>query len=159
MLKKYKQLALAMELLNRQARATIVQQVTGLPIKLIRKTYRELHGRSSGRGSLKFSTRGVTSSNLRFKEVTLFAVCFRAFDDKHLESHAHRVIAAFDIYKQSNPAGQLNFSDAWVIAQDLRDKTIQITKCPHCQSWVLLNAREDLSERCGVCKTNMELNW
>lgn len=156
MLKKYKQQSLAMALLSRQMRATIVHQITELPIKLLRRTYRDLHGRSSSQGSLKFSIRGLTRNNQKFKDVTLFAVCFRAAENRCLESHAQKVLIAFDTYKQSNPSGQLSFSDAWVIARGLGDKTVQLITCPHCKSWVLLNARENRRERCGVCQVFLE---
>jgi hypothetical protein len=156
MIEKYKQQSLAIELLSRHMRATIVHQITLVPIKLLRRAYRELHGRSSSQGSLKFSIRGLTRNNQKFKEVTLFAVCFRAAENRCLENNAQKVLLAFDTYKQSNPSGQLSFSDAWVIARGLSDKTVQLITCPHCKSWVLLNARENRRERCGVCSVCLE---
>ena len=73
MLKKYQQQTLAIELLKRHARVKIVHQVTGIPIKPLRQTYRQLHGRSPSPGSIKFSTRGLTGSRRKYKDVTLFA--------------------------------------------------------------------------------------
>ncbi len=156
MLKKFQQQSLAIELLNRHAKIKIVHQVTDIPIKLLRQTYRQLHGRSSSRGSMKFSTRGLTGSSRKYKDVTLFAVCFQAVEAKCTESQIQKIINAFDVYKHSYPSGQLDFTAAWVVAHDLKDKKVHISKCPNCRSWVLLNAREDLSERCGVCRTQLE---
>jgi len=154
MLKKYQQQSLAIELLNRHAKVKIVHQATGIPIKLLRQTYRQLHGRSPSRGSIKFSTRGLTGSRRKYKDVTLFAVCYRAASNKS-DSQIQTLISAFDAYKRSYPTGQLDFSAAWVVAQDIKDKKVQISTCKNCRAWVLLNAREDLTERCEVCKSRI----
>jgi hypothetical protein len=155
MLKKYQQQTLAIELLNLHAKVKIVHQATGIPIKLLRQTYRQLHGRSPSRGSIKFSTRGLTGSRRKYKDVTLFAVCYRAASNKSADSQIQTLISAFDAYKRSYPSGQLDFSAAWVVAQDIKDKKVQISTCKNCRAWVLLNAREDLSERCGVCNNSL----
>ena len=155
MLKTFKQQSLALELLKRHARISIVHKETGIPKPLLRNTYRDLHGRSSRPGALKYSTQGLTRTIKKYKEVTLFAVCFEKVVCKSRESDIRKAISAFDIYKKSYPASQLDFSAAWVIARDLLQGITQIIKCHHCGAAVLLNAREDASERCGVCKTKV----
>lgn len=155
MLKKYQQQTLAIELLKRHARVKIVHQVTGIPIKPLRQTYRQLHGRSPSPGSIKFSTRGLTGSRRKYKDVTLFAVCYRVAASKSADDQIQAVITAFDAYKHSYPFGNLDFSAAWVISEDLKDKKVQVSTCPHCCAWVLLNAREDQVERCGVCNNSL----
>jgi len=155
MLKKYQQQTLAIELLNLHAKVKIVHQATGIPVKLLRQTYRQLHGRSPSRGSIKFSTRGLTGSHRKYKDVTIFAVCFQVATTKSTESQIQTLITAFNAYKKSYPLGQLEFSDAWVVAQDINDKKVQLSKCPQCRSWVLLKAREVLSDRCSVCKIHL----
>ncbi|MBD9360787.1 FlhC family transcriptional regulator [Methylomonas fluvii] len=154
MLKKYQQQILAIELLNRHAKVKIVYQATGIPIKLLRQTYRQLHGRSPSRGSIKFSTRGLTGSRRKYKDVTLFAVCYRVASSKSADSQIHTLISAFDAYKKSYPFGNLDFSAAWVVAQDIKDKKVQLSTCTNCRAWVLLNARDDY-DRCEICKTGM----
>jgi len=42
-----------------------------------------------------------------------------------------------------------------VVARDQQLGITHIVKCLHCGAAVLLNAREDDSERCGVCKTKV----
>ena len=155
MLKKYQQQTLAIELLKRHAKVKIVHQATGIPIKLLRQTYRQLHGRSPSRGSIKFSTRGLTGSRRKYKDVTLFAVCYRAAANKPADTQIQTLIYAFDAYKHSYPSGNLDFSAAWVVSQDIKDKKVQVSTCPHCRAWVLLNAREGRSERCEVCKSHL----
>lgn len=154
MLKKYQQQTLAIELLIRHAKVKIVHQATGLPIKLLRQTYRQLHGRSPSRGSIKFSTRGLTRSRQNYMDATLFAVCFQTAIAKSTDETIKILIIAFDAYKKSYPLGRINFSDAWVIARDIIDNKIALTHCPRCRSWVLLNSREDSSmEYCSICRS------
>jgi flagellar transcriptional activator FlhC len=155
MLKTFKQQSLALELLKRHARISIVHKETGIPKALLRNTYRDLHGRSSRPGALKYSTQGLTRTIKKYKEVTLFAVCFKKVVCKSRDSDIRKAISAFDIYKKSYPSSQIDFSAAWVIARALLQGITQIIKCNHCGAAVLLNAREDASERCSVCKTKV----
>ena len=155
MLKTFKQQSLALELLKRHARISIIHKETGIPKPLLRNTYRELHGRSSRPGALKYSTQGLTRTSRKYKEVTLFAVCFEKVASKSWENNIRKVISAFDIYKKSYPASQLDFSSAWVVARDQQLGITHIVKCHHCGAAVLLNAREDDLERCGVCKSTV----
>ena len=153
MLKTFKQQSLALELLKRHARISIVHKETGIPKALLRNTYRDLHGRSSRPGAVKYSTQGLTRTIKKYKEVTLFAVCFEKVASKSRENDIRKAISAFDIYKKSYPASQLDFSAAWVIARDLLQAITKIIKCHHCGAAILTNARENMIERCEVCKS------
>jgi flagellar transcriptional activator FlhC len=155
MLRTFHQHSLALELLRRHARISIIHRETGVPKPLLRKTYRELHGCSPRPGALKYSTQGLTRNIKKYNEMTLFAVCFEKIESKSQETDIRKVISAFDIYKKSYPSSQLDFSAAWVIARDLKAKQIEVARCAHCGASVLLNAREDLLERCGVCKATV----
>ncbi|MEI7994601.1 MAG: FlhC family transcriptional regulator, partial [Methylococcaceae bacterium] len=97
----------------------------------------------------------LTRTSRKYKEVTLFAVCFEKVTSKSRENDIRKVISAFDIYKKSYPSSQLDFSSAWVVARDQQLGITHIVKCHHCGAAVLLNAREDDLERCGVCKSNV----
>jgi hypothetical protein len=155
MLKTFHQHALALDLLRRHARISIVHRETGVPKPVLRKTYRDLHGRSSRPGALKYSTQGLTRTIKKYKEVTLFAVCFQTVEAKSQENHIRKVIIAFDIYKKSLPSSNLDFSAAWVIARDLKARQIEVSRCTHCGASVLLKACDDMADRCGVCKTTV----
>ncbi|MFZ2452075.1 MAG: FlhC family transcriptional regulator [Methylovulum miyakonense] len=155
MFETFAQHSLVMELLKRHARISIVHKETGIPKQLLRKTYRELHGRSPSPGALKYSTQGLTRNLKKYKEVALFAACFQTAESKNQENDIRKVITVFDSYKTFCPASQLDFSGAWVVARDLLAKQIEIVKCPHCGASVLIKAREDVSERCCVCKTRV----
>ncbi len=107
------------------------------------------------RGALKYSTQGLTRNIKKYKEVTLFAVCFQAVESKSSESDVRKVVIAFDAFKKSLPSSKLDFTAAWVIARDLNSRQIQIVKCTNCGASVLINARDDSKERCVVCNTSL----
>lgn len=155
MFKRFDQQSLVMELLKRHARISIVHRETGVSRQLLRKTYRELHGCSPSPGALKYSTQGLTRNLKHYKEVTLFAVCFQTVDAQSQADDIRKIIMAFDSYKQFCPASPLDFSAAWVIARDVKAMRIKVAKCPHCGAAVLLQAREAVSEHCGVCKASL----
>jgi len=97
--------ALALELLKRHARISIVHRETGIPKQVLREAYRELHGRSPSPGALKYSTQGLARNLRKRKAVTLFAVCFQT-----VESHSRKdnlqiqkVLVAFDLFKKFYP--------------------------------------------------------
>ena len=83
----------------------------------------------------------------------MFAVCFQLVDsDNREKGDISTVMTAYDLFKRTRPASQLDFSAAWVIARDLRSQQISLVKCGHCGASVLLNVRETKHERCAVCK-------
>jgi len=74
---------------------------------------------------------GLTLAIKKYKEVTLFAVCFEKVAFKSRENDIRKVIKVFDIYKKSYPSSQLDFSAVWVIARDRLQDITQIIKCHH----------------------------
>jgi hypothetical protein len=147
---------LALELLNRHARISIIHKETGIPQQTLRNAYRHLHGKSAPAGALKFSTGGLTRNLKNYKEVTLFAVCFKSVHARSQETVIQKTINAFDLFKRFYPDSRLDFSGTWVIAKDIVALKVQVASCQHCNSAVLLHAREDGINRCTICKTNVQ---
>ncbi|WP_347987677.1 FlhC family transcriptional regulator [Methylomonas sp. AM2-LC] len=143
--------ALALELLRRHALIAIIHEVTGIPNKVLRATYKKMHGRSSKGGRPIESTKGLTRTLKEYQEATLFAVYFNTVNAKIHEDQARKVIVAFDTYKALLPGSRLDFSGMWVIAKEMRAEIISLLEC-RCGSAVLINAKEDLDDRCLVCK-------
>lgn len=158
MFKNFARQALALELLKRHARISIVHRETAIPKQVLREAYRELHGRSPSPGALKYSTQGLARNLRKRKAVTLFAVCFQT-----VESHSRKdniqiqkVLVAFDLFKKFYPDSPLDFSEAWVVARDLMAKQIEVVRCPYCGSAVLIHGRDGSKERCAVCNKAIE---
>ncbi|MEY3288852.1 MAG: hypothetical protein RLZZ419_1094 [Pseudomonadota bacterium] len=155
MLKTFNQQCLAVELLKRQARISIVHKETGLSKRVLREGYHEIHGRFACAGAVKYSTQGLTRTLKKYKEVTFFAACFATVTAKTQDLDIIHVIHAYDLFKKIYGSSQLDFTGAWVVARDLRLGITKLSKCHHCGAPVLLNAREDDSNRCGVCTTEL----
>jgi hypothetical protein len=151
-IKTFEKHFLALELLKRNALIAIIHQVTGIPIKILRETYKAIYGHSSQRGKPKESTRGLTRTLKSYKEVTLFAVYFNTVNTKENEDLIQKVINAFDLYKQLSPASLLDFSGAWVVANDMNERVTKLIEC-HCGAAVLIHARDEMDDRCLVCKS------
>ncbi|WP_347987571.1 FlhC family transcriptional regulator [Methylomonas sp. AM2-LC] len=143
--------ALAFELLKRHALIAIIHEVTGIPMKVLRPTYKKMHGRSSKGGRPKESTKGLTRTIKGYQEATLFAVYFKSANSKTDEELIYKVIMAFDIFTSHSQDSQLDFSGAWVIAKEVQKRIVSLIKCP-CGAAVLINATEELNDRCLVCK-------
>ncbi|MDP3530927.1 FlhC family transcriptional regulator [Methylicorpusculum sp.] len=156
MLDHYKQQSLAIELIKRKARITLMQEVTGLPKKWLRQTFREYHGFPARSGDNKQSIQALTRTNKQYKEATAFAVCYRHAQLIVDQSDIDNVINAFDVFKTMHPASRLSFSETDVIIKELIANKIELTRCPVCNCWNLLRARMDQVERCGVCKEHIK---
>lgn len=141
---------LALELILRDARLTLIHDVTDIPIKVLRPTYKAIHGRSSRSGQPKQSSRGLTRKRQAYQEVTLFAVYLQMTNTQSNQDTATKVIDAFDRYKAQFPANRLDFYGMWLIANELVMGIIKLTECD-CGAAVLLNAKDDLDDRCLVC--------
>ena len=153
MLIAYQRQALALELLKRKARITIVHNVTGISRRILSNTYRQLHGQTASGGAMKTSTVAITRNVTTFKEAILFSVCYQTAELQPNEDDVQKVIIAFDAFKKLTPESKLDFSGAWVVADDFRNKKITLIRCTKCQAAVLLNARLDPVNHCMYCKT------
>lgn len=158
MLKAYQRQTLALELLKRKARITIVHGVTGISRRILSNTYHQLHGRTASGGAMKKSTVAITRNVTAFKEAILFSVCYQTAESQTNEDEVQKVIIAFDAFKALAPNSRLDFSCAWVIAEDFRHKKIALIRCIKCQAAVLLNARLDPVHRCMYCKTKLKIS-
>lgn len=157
MIKTFKQYQLAINLIQRQARIAVIVRETTIPRELIKATYREILGRSGSPGPIKESIRGLTHKVKRYKEATLFAKIFRSIETENIHGGIENVIQAFDFFKISLPSGSLDFTTAWLVARDLRNKKLLMTECRQCHSAVLIILGSEKSlERCCVCKTSLK---
>jgi hypothetical protein len=157
MIKTFKQYQLAITLIQRQARIAVIVRETTIPRELIKATYKEILGRSGSPGPIKESIRGLTHNVKRYKEATLFAKIYRSIEAENALGGIDNVIQAFDFFKVSLPCGSLDFTTAWLIARDLRNKQLQMAQCHRCYSPVLIILGSEKSlKRCCVCKTALK---
>ncbi|QPK64124.1 hypothetical protein IVG45_03890 [Methylomonas sp. LL1] len=154
MIKRLKQYELTVQLIQRQARIAVIIRETAVPKDLIKAAYKELLGRPGNPGPIKESIRGLTHNVKRYKEATLFAKLFRSIETENIQGGIDNVIQAFDFFKMSLPDSSLDFTTAWLVARDLRNKQLRLITCHQCCSPVLIIVGSEKSlERCCVCRT------
>lgn len=157
MIKRLKQYELAVGLIQRQARIAVIIRETAISKDVIKATYKELLGRPGSPGPIKESIRGLTHNVRCYKEATLFGKLFRSIETENVQGGIDNVIQAFDFFKISLPNSSLDFTTAWLVARDLRNKQLRLISCHQCSSPVLIIVGSEKSlERCCVCKTSLK---
>jgi len=148
------QLELAVELLRRNARISIVHQQTGVSRSRLRALYRELHGRSAPSGQIPAIGGATIQTRARQVHAGLFAALYERYGGaattRRIDIRA--VIAAHDLYRAMAPGqAQVDFNAAWVIARDLRVGTSELRTCSTCEAPYLLASASRLAPTCPLC--------
>lgn len=145
--------AVAVDLLSLQARVNIIEEVTGISARILRKAFFEMHHRSPPSGSSKFTTNFIFKSFQKTKQATLFLFFFRIEDDDEFYRRCINAYRRYDkyIFTVSNRKPLLSFSDSWMIAKWSECGTVKLVRCGHCRSAKLVSS-EFQSSVCSVCK-------
>jgi flagellar transcriptional activator FlhC len=155
-LAEHARLALAIALLERGARVSIVRHLTDLPRMVVRRLYREVLGVAPAAGQLPTTAR-VMGTRLRQVQASLWASLYRGLGGpgicQILDPQA--LLAAHDLYLQV-ARGQghpptLDLNDAWVVARDLRSGAAELRPCPRCQIHYLVCSEPRLPPTCPLC--------
>ena len=146
--------ALAVSLLHRRARISIVHHETGVSRAKLRALYREIHGHGAPSGQIPMIGGATIQTRARQFHAGLFAALYERYGGpattRQLDIRA--VIAAHDLYESMVPQEpQLDFNAAWVIAQDLRVGTAELRTCSACAVRYLIASASRLSPTCPLC--------
>ena len=147
---------LAMKLVKRELRTSPVHSLTGLPEPEIRTLYRMQHDRSPPSGPMP-SASSFFSSRKNQAEVTLFGALYRHLGGKriHRQLSADILMKAHDLYRAVHPddgGGKgLDFTDAWVIARDLKSGATRFLPCRQCGLDYLIADHVDIPPSCPFC--------
>ena len=148
------QLELAVELLRRKARISIVHHQTGVSRSRLRALYREIHGHGAPSGQIQMIGGVAIQSRTQQVHAGFFAALYERYAgpamSRQLDIRA--VIAAHDLYESMVPQGpQLDFNGAWVIARDLRVGTSELRTCTSCELRYLVASASRLAPTCPFC--------
>jgi len=153
-LSDHERLALAIALLRRKARVSIVHHETGVPREKLRRLHREIHGRSAASGQIPM----VGGATIQTRAQQVYAGLFAALYVRYSERDTTRqidiqaVIAAHDLYLSLVPqAPRLDFSAAWAIARDLRVGSAELRTCGVCEVSYLVSSASRLAPTCPFC--------
>ena len=147
-------LELAVELLRRKARVSIVHHETGVSRAKLRVLHRELHGRSAPSGQIPMIGGATIQTRAQQVHAGLFAALYARYGGpsttRQLDIRA--VIAAHDLYRTMVPGEPtVDFNTAWVIARDLRVGTSELRTCSACEAPYLVASASRLAPTCPIC--------
>ena len=147
-------LQLAVSLLRRKARVSIVHHETGVSRAKLRTLHRELHGRSAPSGQIPMIGGATIQTRAQQIHAGLFAALYARYGGpsatRQLDIHA--VISAHDLYRAMvPPEPKVDFNTAWVIARDLRVGTSELRTCRACEAPYLFASASRLAPTCPLC--------
>jgi hypothetical protein len=145
---------LAVELLKRKARISIVHHETGVSRQKLRALHRELHGSRATSGQIPAIGGATIATRYQQVHAGVFAALYEIYAGADLRHQLdiRAVIAAYDLYGAllaQDP--QLDFNAAWVIARDLRVGTSELRSCGACELRYLVSAASRLAPTCPFC--------
>ena len=147
-------LELAVSLLRRKARVSIVHHETGVSRAKLRILHRELHGRGAPSGQIPMIGGATIQTRALQVHAGLFAALYERYAgpamSRQLDIRA--VIAAHDLFESMVPQEpQLDLNAAWVIARDLRVGTSELRYCGVCELCYLVCSTSRLAPTCPFC--------
>ena len=150
-------LALAVRLLQHEARTSLVQAATGLPNCIVRELHHHLHGTRPASGQLPFAAGYLTRPFRRHLHAVLFALIYQRLGGQTVRTtvDANLLVAAYELYLKIRPTDGdrygIGLTDAWVLARDLRTGLARMKSCCHCGSSYLIAADMPRAPACPVC--------
>lgn len=151
---------LAIALIRRGMRTSIVGQITGVHPALLRQLHHEIHRRKPASGQLPTSY-GVLRTPLLQAGASAFASLYRSLapGDVRLALDTDALVGAHDLYLEqvggivgSGEHGTpIDINQAWTIARDLTTGVVRFQFCARCRVHYVV---ADLSNRppsCPVC--------
>jgi hypothetical protein len=160
MLEKHARLCLALALIARRTRLSIVHQETDIPRDALRALYRELHGASAPSGQLPSAGGGAITTRQLQVCASLFALTYRQFRRSQSRSGhnglpsrpIHAVIRAYDALDALLGADNcLDMTLCWTFARDLRTGAATLQCCPDCQISFLIAREGRFAQGCPLC--------
>jgi hypothetical protein len=147
-------LALAVALLRRRARISIVHHETGVSRAKLRALYREIHGHGAPSGQIPMIGGATIQTRAQQIHAGLFAALYERYGGpattRQLDIRA--VVAAHDLYRAMAPnEAPMDLNAAWVIARDLRVGTAELRTCSACAVRYLVASASRLSPTCPFC--------
>lgn len=160
MLETHARMRLAIELIARRARISIVHHETGLSRQTLREVYREYHGFSAPSGQLPALGGAMISTRRLQLQATLFAVAYQRCGGhrriRNLPGRRTRSIyAAIEAHDQCQMllgAGRsLDMTRCWVVSCDLQVEAARLISCLNCEVPFLIADQLRFDDGCPIC--------
>lgn len=154
---QYRKLALAIRLIERNLRTSIVAVHTNLSATQLRTLYHEIHGHASVSGMFPESDRLFTTHQ-RAMEASLLLTAYLhcAGPSAYQQIDIEALLRAHDFYMDvrgecanwSHPA--LDLTMAWILARDLRSCVVDLRTCP-CGIRFAVHEQQRIQAHCPIC--------
>ncbi len=167
-LQQHARMQLAIDLIERAMRTSIVARVTQLRPALLRELHREVHGDKPVAGQLP-STSGILRSPRLQASASVFVALYQALGgapsagavDVRALMHAHRLyLEQLSALPAAETLGEpIDINAAWVIARDLTTGLAARRFCPHCAVHYLAADFSRRSLQCPICALKRGRSW
>ena len=151
---------LAISLIRRGMRTSIVGQVTGVHPVVLRELHHEIHRRKPASGQLP-SSGGVLRSPLIQASASAFASLYRALAAADIRTAVDNraLVEAHDLYLEqvgdlASVGGQgvpIDINHAWIIARDLTTGVVRFQFCQRCQIHYVVADLANTPPTCPLC--------
>jgi hypothetical protein len=147
---------LAVRLLTRNARVSIVHHETGLPLRRLRGLYRELHHRKPSSGQLPAMGCPVIQNRRQQVHASLFAGLYEAHGGPGIyqRTDIEALVRAYDTFLLMTEASgppEIDFNVCWVVARDLLVGTSRLVRCAPCAIRYLASDNSRAPPNCPLC--------
>jgi len=160
MLERHARMRLAIELIARRARISIVHQETAIPRDALRALYREYHGVSAPSGQLPaLGGAAITTRRLQL-QASLFAATYQRCGrdravcgiPKPRAQSIYAAIAAHDLCRElAGIENSMDMTRCWTIARDLHIGTARLLGCRACEVLYLVADQSRFDRTCPIC--------
>ena len=151
---------IAVELIRRGMRLSVVSQITGFTPKVLRALSREIHDRKAQCGQLP-STSRILSKRATHATATLFAALYLALAGPRIREVIvlSALLKAHDLYlefsanlnRQGLEVEPVDITQAWILARDIRTGIACFLYCRSCQIHYLFTDDSRVPGNCPVC--------
>lgn len=160
MLEHHARMRLAVELIARRTRISIVYQETGLARPMLREIYREYHGIPAPSGQLPGLGGAMIGTRRQQLQASAFAVIYLRCGGHRLIRHlpgqrTRSIYAAIEAHDQCQRllgAGRsLDMTRCWVVSCDLQVGSARLISCLHCEVPYLIADQLRFDDGCPLC--------
>ena len=148
---------IAREMIRRGVRPPTVHAATNLSRDSLRDMWQTEHNTRPPCGQLKDSSLTCIRRLRQSAHATFFFRCYSSYAGEEMYSTVDnsKVLKAHDLYLKllGDKEPVIDFTLAWLIARDIRIKTLQRKYCPTCQMDHLYSVENKMLHNCPFCRT------
>jgi len=142
----------ALGLVRAGVRLTYVRATTGLPLKLLRELWRDVHGKSPSSGRAHSDPLSGLKTRKQRQEAAAFAnLYFAGCENRKAHSiEARQFLRTWQAFRETLPDTAMDSSLAWAVIRNICGRLTWREKCAHCGAGFIRN-HEQPDWGCPFC--------